>query len=114
MRSSAISELAIARSRRMSDQTAKGFSGSMKEQRRVESLYSNQGSDHLARAPIAMGTRFRMSALGAARSPRLAKKEGTVIGGSRLNNSIRVLFDGSKSPVSLHRDYVEQLISEPE
>jgi hypothetical protein len=55
-----------------------------------------------------------MSALGAARSPRLAKKEGTIVGGSRLNSSIRVLFDGSKSPTSLHRDYVEQLISEPE
>jgi hypothetical protein len=55
-----------------------------------------------------------MSALGAARSPRLAKKEGIIVGGSRLNCSIRVLFDGSKSPMSLHRDYVEQLISEPE
>jgi hypothetical protein len=55
-----------------------------------------------------------MSVLGAARSPRLAKKEGTIVGASRLNSSIRVLFDGSKSPISLHRDYVEQLISEPE
>jgi hypothetical protein len=55
-----------------------------------------------------------MSALGAARSPRLAKKEGIVVGGSRLNSSIRVLFDGSKSPTSLHRDYVEQVMSEPD
>jgi hypothetical protein len=55
-----------------------------------------------------------MSALGASRSPRLAKKEGTIVGGSRINSSLRVLFDGSKSPISLHRDYVEQLIAEPE
>jgi hypothetical protein len=49
-----------------------------------------------------------MSALGAARSPRLAKKEGTIVGGSRINSSIRVLFDDYKSSISLHRDYVEQ------
>ncbi len=55
-----------------------------------------------------------MSALGAARSPRLAKKEGTIVGRSRLNSSVRVLFDGYKSPISLHRDYIEQLTSEAE
>jgi hypothetical protein len=98
----------------MSEQSAKGFSAAKNEQRRGESRYSNQNSDRLSGAPIAIGARFRMSALGAARSPRLAKKEGTIVGGGRLNSSIRVLFDGSKLPISLHRDYVEQLISEPE
>jgi hypothetical protein len=75
---------------------------------------ANQSTVRLSRAPIAIGARFRMSALGAARSPRLAKREGTVVGSSRINSSIRVLFDGSKSPISLHRDYVEQLTSDPE
>ena len=55
-----------------------------------------------------------MSALGVARCPRLAEKEGTLVGVSHINRSLRVLFDGSKSPISLHRDYVEQLIAEPQ
>jgi hypothetical protein len=98
----------------MSERSAKGFPTSKNEQNRFETRYSNQKSDRLSGAPIAIGARFRMSALGAARSPRLAEKEGTIVGVSRLNSSIRVLFDGSKSPISLHRDYVEQLISQPE
>ena len=98
----------------MSEQSAKEFSASRSEQQRFDTRYSIQSGDRLSRASIAIGARFRMSALGAARSPRLAKKEGTIVGASRLNSSLRVLFDGSKSPISLHRDYVEQLIAEPE
>ena len=98
----------------MSEQPAKRISASKNEQHRFGSRYSNQGSDRLSGAPIAIGARFKMSALGAARSPRLAKKEGTIVGVSRINSSLRVLFDGSKSPISLHRDYVEQLVAEPE
>jgi hypothetical protein len=77
----------------MNEQSAKDFATSKHDQRRAESRSSNQSSDGLSGPPIAIGTRFKMSALGAAR---------------------RVLFDGSKSPISLHRDYVEQLIAEPE
>lgn len=98
----------------MSEQSAKDFSALRNEQHRLEARHSNQGGDRLPGAPIAIGARFRMSALGAARSPRLAKKEGTIVGVSRINSSLRVLFDGSKSPISLHRDYVEQLVAEPE
>jgi hypothetical protein len=61
-----------------------------------------------------IGARFKMSALGAARNPRLAEKAGAIVGGSRLNSSVRVLFDGRKSPMSLHRDYIEQIPSEAE
>jgi hypothetical protein len=61
--------------------------------------------------PIAIGSRVRMSALGAARCPRLADREGIIVGGGRYSNSIRVLFDSSKSPVSLHRDYIEEILS---
>jgi hypothetical protein len=55
-----------------------------------------------------------MSVLGAARNPRLAEKEGIIVGSSRLNSSVRVLFEGRKSPMSLHRDYIEEIPSEAE
>jgi len=58
---------------------------------------------------IAIGSRVRMSALGAARCPRIADKEGIIVGEGRYSNSLRILFDGSKLPVSLHRDYIEQI-----
>jgi len=58
---------------------------------------------------IAIGLRVRMSALGAARCPRLADKEGIIVGEGRYSNSLRILFDGSKLPVSLHRDDIEQI-----
>jgi len=58
---------------------------------------------------IAMGSRVRMSAPGAARCPRIADKEGILVGEGRYSNSLRVLVDGSKLPVSLHRDYIEQI-----
>ena len=98
----------------MNEQSAKDLPASKHEQPHAESRYSNQGSGRLSGASMVIGARFRMSALGAARSPRLAKKQGTIVGVSRINSSLRVLFDGSKSPISLHRDYVEQLIAETE
>jgi hypothetical protein len=58
---------------------------------------------------IAIGARFRMSLLGSTRNRRLAGKEGTIVGNSRLNSSVRVLFDGRKTPISLHRDYIEPI-----
>ena len=58
---------------------------------------------------IAIGSRVRMSALGAERCPRIADKEGIIVGEGRYSNSLRILFDGSKLPVSLHRDYIEQI-----
>jgi hypothetical protein len=61
-----------------------------------------------------IGARFKMSALGATRNPSLAQKEGIIVGSSRLNSSVRVLFDGRKSPMSLHRHYIEQIPSQPE
>lgn len=96
----------------MREQYAKGFSASKDKQRHGESRYSNLSSDRLSGAPIAIGARFRMSALGAARSPRTADKEGVIVGGGRHSNSVRVLFDGYKSPITLHRDYIEQIPSD--
>jgi hypothetical protein len=58
-----------------------------------------------ARKPeVRIGARFRINERA---GPRLAGKEGTIIGRSRQNSSIRVLLDGSKSPISLHPDYIE-------
>ena len=76
--------------------------------------HSSRSGDRSTSSPIATGTRFRMSALGAARHPRLAGKEGTIVGGSRLNSSARVLFDGRKSPMSLHRNYIKPITSATE
>ena len=61
---------------------------------------------------IPVGTRFKMNPPGAARSPGLAAKQGTVIGGGRYVTSVRVRFDGYKTPTSLHRDYIELLPTE--
>lgn len=60
---------------------------------------------------ILIGDRFRMSTLGAARCNRLALKTGTVIGRSIYSSSVHVMFDGNKSPCTLHRDYIELVSS---
>jgi hypothetical protein len=48
-----------------------------------------------------------MSALGAARCPNLAGREGVVIGTGRYRSTLRVLFDGFRSATSLHNSYIE-------
>ena len=52
-------------------------------------------------------TRVRMSALGAARCPNLAGREGVVVGAGRYHSTVRVMFDGFRSATSLHRTYIE-------
>jgi hypothetical protein len=52
-------------------------------------------------------TRIRMSALGAVRCRNLAGREGVVVGAGRYRSTVRVMFDGFKSPTSLHRSYIE-------
>jgi len=54
-----------------------------------------------------IGNRFRMSRLGSARSSILARKEGIIVGEGRYYRSVRVQFDGNKSPTTLHCDYIE-------
>jgi hypothetical protein len=54
--------------------------------------------------------RFKMSPLGAIRCPRLANRKGVIVGRGQAThhvNAVRVIFDGSKSPTTLHRTYVE-------
>jgi hypothetical protein len=63
--------------------------------------------------PLPPGQRIRISELGAARCPGLADRRGTVVGGSRYTSTVRVILEGNKSPIPLHRDYIE-LLAEPE
>lgn len=51
--------------------------------------------------------RVRLSPLGAKRCPNLAGREGVVIGTGHYRSTFRVLFDGFKSPTSLHGTYIE-------
>jgi hypothetical protein len=66
--------------------------------------------DH--RAPLPERTRVRMSALGAARCPKFAGREGVVIGSGRYRSTVRIMFDGFKSPTSLHSSYIEPVVEE--
>lgn len=58
---------------------------------------------------IAVGTRFKISALGALRCPELAGKVGIVVGLGHHNSGITVLFDGTRRPTCLHADYISPL-----
>jgi hypothetical protein len=55
---------------------------------------------------IAVGTRFKISKLGAVRCPNLAEKIGIVVGLSRRTTGITVLFDGDRRPTCLHMGYI--------
>jgi hypothetical protein len=55
---------------------------------------------------IAVGTRFKINQLGAVRCPKLAHKIGIVVGLSRHNTSITVLFDGDRRATCLHSGYI--------
>jgi len=57
-------------------------------------------------------TRVRMSALGMMRCPNLTGKEGVVVGSGRYRSTVRVIFDGFKSPTSLHHSYIEAVREE--
>ena len=57
-------------------------------------------------------TRVRMSALGAARCPNLAGREGVVVGAGRYRSTVRVMFDGFRSATSLHSTYIEPVAGE--
>ena len=55
---------------------------------------------------IVVGTRFKMSRLGAARCPELANLTGIVVEVSNSNTGVTVLFDGAKRPTCLHRQFI--------
>ncbi len=61
---------------------------------------------------IAVGTRFKISELGAVRCPTLAGKVGAVVALGDNNTGITVLFDGARRPTCVHRDYISALREE--
>ena len=56
---------------------------------------------------LSIGDRVQISALGAARCPRLAGKSGIVVGRSVYPNSLNIRLDGNGTSSTFHRDYVE-------
>ncbi len=58
---------------------------------------------------LEIGDRIKMSALGALRSPGLARKIGTVINRRPNSRVVTVRFDGNRYTTSLHRDYIEPI-----
>jgi hypothetical protein len=60
-----------------------------------------------AEAIFRVGQRIRMSPLGAARCPRLARKTGTIFGFTNYKNSVSVVFEGNKSSTSIHVGYIK-------
>jgi len=62
------------------------------------------------KSDFSVGDRVQMSALGASRCPRLVDKTGTIVGRSIYVNCARVLLDGSKSPISVHCDYLDAVL----
>lgn len=66
---------------------------------------------------LTLGSKVSLSRLGAERCSRCMGHTGKVVGFSRANGSIRVLFEGTKTPRSLHRTYLEPIdvkAAEPE
>ena len=54
------------------------------------------------------GMRIRLSALGTARSPRIKVHTGVIVGLTDGSEGVRIILDGSKSPITLHESYIEQ------
>jgi hypothetical protein len=61
---------------------------------------------------FSIGDRVGISALGAARSPRLAERTGTVVGRGSYRNSFVVLLDGNKTTSTFHGEYLKAIRSE--
>jgi hypothetical protein len=56
--------------------------------------------------------RVKLSALGAMRCPNLVGRTGVIIGTGLYRSTFRIMFDGFKSPTSLHSTYIEPLSEE--
>ena len=53
------------------------------------------------------GKRIRLSALGKERSPRIKTHTGIIVGKTRGSDTVRILLDGHKLPITIHKSYVE-------
>ena len=55
---------------------------------------------------LEVGARVRLSVLGKARCPKMKTDTGVIVGGP-IGRGVRILFDGSKTPITMHKSYVE-------
>lgn len=55
-----------------------------------------------------VGDRVRLSQLGRERMPRNKSTTAKVVGFGRSDTRIRIIFDGSRYPVSIHTSYLER------
>jgi hypothetical protein len=76
---------------------AKQFLSRVKLMSKVRALQFNN---------LVVGTRFKMSELGAAQCRSLAGKTGIVVEVSRRTTGVAALFDGAKRPTYLHGDFI--------
>ncbi len=53
--------------------------------------------------------RVCLTELGRKRDPKHADREGVECGRSRYPNSVRVLWDGGRTPISYHRSYIQDV-----
>ena len=53
------------------------------------------------------GARIRLSSLGKKRCPKMTRLTGVVVAANLYGHSVRVLMDGNKDAITLHRSYVE-------
>ena len=58
---------------------------------------------------LSKGDRVHLSELGCARHPRDSEKKGTVVGQTQYPNSLRIIWEGSRRPITMHRDYLQPL-----
>ena len=58
-----------------------------------------------------IGARVRFNKLGAARSPKMSSRVGTVVKAAG-SNGVRVFFDGTKTINTIHRSYLELVIEQ--
>jgi hypothetical protein len=58
------------------------------------------------------GSRVSLSELGRSHHPRNPEKKGTIVGRTQYPNSLRIIWDGSRWPVTIHRDYLQFLKDE--
>jgi hypothetical protein len=55
-----------------------------------------------------IGDRIRLSELGRSRMTRIRSTTGKVVGFGRSETILRIVFDGSSYPVSIHSTYLER------
>jgi hypothetical protein len=55
-----------------------------------------------------VGDRVKLSDLGMQRMPRNKSTTAKVVGFGRSDTRIRIVFDGSRYPVSIHTSYLER------